>query len=110
MEGMQEEGGQRDWAPWFDYKAQLEVAYRDEEEYWARKARNDWAKEGDNNKKFFHAVIAQRGCRNRIDRLELTGGGYCEGDQAGGEVISDYFSNLFTSSTPVGGGFILDGI
>lgn len=86
---MQEQGGQRDWASWFDYKAQLEVAYRDEEEYWERKARNDWLKESDNNTEHFHAVTAHRRRRNRIDRLELLGRGYCEGDQAVGETISD---------------------
>lgn len=40
----------------------------------------------------------------------MQGGGFCEGDQAVGETISEYFSSLFTTSDPVGDEEILDGI
>lgn len=58
MEGMQEVGGQREWDNWSNLKAQLEEAYRDKEEYWARKARTEWQQRGDNSIKYYHAVTA----------------------------------------------------
>lgn len=63
---MQAEGGNRDWNKWKQFKCHLNEAYKEEEEYWSKKARVQWVKEGDKNSKFFHAVTAERRKMNKI--------------------------------------------
>lgn len=90
--------------------SQLEVAYKVEKEYWAKKYRVEWLQEGDNNTRFFHEVTAQRRVRNRIDSMENQEGEICEVEQAVSKIITNYFQHLFTIADPVGGESALDGI
>lgn len=57
-EHMQSLGDQREWDKQHGLKNQLDVAYREEEDYWARKSRVTWLQKEDNNTSFFHAVTA----------------------------------------------------
>lgn len=55
MDRLKEEGGQRDWKFWNKLKTLLNEAYKEEEMFWSKKAREQWLLEGDKNTKYFHA-------------------------------------------------------
>lgn len=74
MELMQQEGGDRNWTRWRQLKESLDVAYKSEEDFWRRKSRISWLKEGDKNSKFFYTATSERMKRNRIDCLINTEG------------------------------------
>lgn len=67
MQQMQVQTGTRNWERWKQLKADLDAAYQKEEEFWRKKSRNNWLREGDKNTRFFHAATAERRKRNRID-------------------------------------------
>lgn len=69
MDNLHAKGGERDWQRWKQLKNYLTEAYKQEEEFWSRKARVKWLSEGDNNSRYFHAVTAKRRKMNRIDQL-----------------------------------------
>lgn len=83
------------------------MAYKKEEEYWARKSRMEWLQQRDKKTKYFNVAIGERMRRNRIDRLIFQGGAECEGDQKVAQKISKYFLNLFVTSNPCDGNDIL---
>lgn len=60
MKRLKLQGGQRDWEYRHSLKEQLDLAYREEEEYWSQKTRVHWLQEGDKNTQFFHASTTQR--------------------------------------------------
>lgn len=107
IENLQNLGGSEKW---HSLKAQLEVAYRDEEDYWARNSRVEWLKEWDSNTQFYHAATAQKRVKNRLDRLENQHGDICEGEHAVTEIVSEYFQHLFTTANSTGVEYALDGI
>lgn len=74
-----------------------------EEEYWRKRARVRWLKEGDKNTKYFNAVTAQRRRVKRIERLESYEGQQIEEKSELGEEITNYFGNRFTTSGPNNG-------
>lgn len=51
-------------------KWDLCAAFRDEELIWKQKSRTNWLREGDRNKKIFHAKKKQRRARNRLTKLK----------------------------------------
>lgn len=53
----------------------MDEAYKAEEDFWKKKCRINWLKKGDRNTKFFHATIAERRKRNRLDRIRNEAGG-----------------------------------
>lgn len=110
MEAMQELGGNRDWERWKQLKYHLNKAYKEEEEFWSRKARIQWLKDGDKNTKYFHAVTAKRRKRNRIEVLEDENGNDCRSEEEFSVEIAKYFENLFTTSLPQECEVILEGI
>lgn len=100
MEGLQQQGKDRNWAEWQQLQKDLEEEYRKKEIFWQQKSRIQWLKEGDRNIKFFHAHTLQRRKRNCIERL-LTAQGmvYSTVEHIEKEVTSSYQS-LFTTSHP----------
>lgn len=73
-------------------------AYKDEEEYWKLKKRNEWLKAGDRNTKFFYATTKTRRARNRILAVEDESGMVQRGDVVIGHTSKNYFQQLFTTS------------
>lgn len=110
MKNMQKMGAQRDLEAWIKLRSLLDETYKAEEKYWSKKSRVEWLQAGDKNTKYFHVVISQRRRMNKFDRLENQERQYCEGEQAVAQEIFEYFKNLFTTSNPVGGETILEGI
>ena len=81
-------------------KWKLCEAYREEELFWKQKSRALWLTEGDRNTKFFHAKTKQLRTRNRITKLLDSMGNWIETEEGIEHLATEYFHNLFTSSTP----------
>nr|XP_025703912.1 uncharacterized protein LOC112805796 [Arachis hypogaea] len=79
-------------------KQRIRELWRQEEKYWAQRARVKWLKWGDRNTAFFHASTIQRRDRNRIDRLRDAEGRWVQEQEEILRLIEDYYSKLFTSS------------
>jgi hypothetical protein len=65
--------------------------------YWKQRAHVNWMKGGDRNTNFFHSAASERRRINKIKRLRKEDGSVVEEREAMKEVVTDYFSNLFTS-------------
>nr|GMD77815.1 ribonuclease H [Ipomoea batatas] len=66
--------------------------------YWKQRAKEHWYKEGDLNSKYFHNSVRSRRRRNRISQLRRDDGVLVSSEDDMGEVMVDYFTNLFTAS------------
>nr|GLL21981.1 uncharacterized protein LOC109150438 [Ipomoea trifida] len=66
--------------------------------YWKQRAKEHWYKEGDLNTKYFHNSVKSRRRRNRIKQLRRVDNVIVETTEEQGEVMIDYFSELFTAS------------
>lgn len=100
MEGWKKMGEDRNWKRWNEAQGELDEVYKVEEEYWSKRSKVRWLKEGDKNTRYFHAVTAQRRRVNRIERLKSYEGQQIEGENELGKEITNYFGNLFTTSGP----------
>lgn len=56
MDGLNDQGGQRDWGRWQELRRDLDKAYKDEEAYWCQKTRIQWLQERDKILSFFTLV------------------------------------------------------
>ncbi|XP_047264607.1 uncharacterized protein LOC124896806 [Capsicum annuum] len=54
----------------FKIQVELIVQLKKEEEYWKQKTEFQWFKEGENNTKFFHAIVLGRRSRLKISRIQ----------------------------------------
>lgn len=70
MAQLQTQAGCRDWGKWRQLKTGLDEVYKQEEDFWWKKSRISWLREGDKNTKFFHAATAERRKRNRIELIQ----------------------------------------
>lgn len=61
------------------------------------KARLDWARDGDRNSKYFHAVIRERRKR-KLTQLTLANGDITTSPSEIGRLAVEFFSDLFTAS------------
>lgn len=102
--------GDRDWGKWAQLKCCLEEAYKKEKEYWSRKARVRWLREGDKNSSYFHAATAERRKRNRIDHLITAEGVECRSENEIAGEIARYFEILFKTEQPKDCEEFLEGI
>ncbi|XP_071918831.1 uncharacterized protein [Coffea arabica] len=81
-----------------ELKLKLSQAYKQEEIYWAQKARCRWLREGDKNTAFFHARVRTRKQRNRISCLQKEDGNWCETEKEIEEEICNFYKAIYTSS------------
>jgi len=77
---------------------ELRQAYLAEEQIWQQRSRIQWLKKGDRNTGFFHAATRTRRTINSIPVIEDMQGGAVYEEQQIGRVISDYFTQIFTSN------------
>ena len=67
-------------------------------------------KGGDRNTKFFHDCSTQRKRKNFIQGLRDGNGVWQENEEVFSALLIDFYSQLFTSSTPQDLDYILDGV
>ncbi|CAM8911363.1 unnamed protein product [Rhodiola kirilowii] len=73
-----------------------------EEMMWKQRARVEWIKYGDRNTAYFHARASQRRKRNWIHKLSDDQGVMVTEAEGIANIISDYFTTLFSSSSDSG--------
>ncbi|KAF8048797.1 hypothetical protein N665_2401s0001 [Sinapis alba] len=81
-------------------KSELVQAYKDEELFWKQRCKEKWAVKGDLNTKYYHASVKANRSRKRIIKLLDDMGREHFSEAAKGEVATDYFQKLFTSTHP----------
>ncbi|KAL2899875.1 hypothetical protein RDABS01_024957 [Bienertia sinuspersici] len=81
---------------------ELDDLQRLEETYWHARARANELRDGDKNTSYFHHKASQRRRRNFIKELEDSEGNVRKEEGAIGDIITSYFTNMFTSSNPSG--------
>lgn len=69
-----------------------------EEMLWRQRAKIKWAKEGDNNTKFFHCLATGRRKINLIEKLVVEGGRVVEDAESIELEMIQYYKNLYSSS------------
>ncbi|KAK3225460.1 hypothetical protein Dsin_005322 [Dipteronia sinensis] len=79
---------------------QLDEALYVEERYWCQRAKINWIKSGDRNFRFFHAKASVHKAGNRMMGLLDPNGAWCESKEEMEDIISTYFTDLFTSGKP----------
>lgn len=81
-------------------KQVLAIAYRDEEQYWRQKCREEWLRLGDRNSKFFHNCLKGKHLQNRVLMLldDLDQEQFSEGSK--GDIAVEFFRDLFRSLYP----------
>ena len=77
---------------------------------WNQRAKVDWLRDGDKNTKYFHCRSTERNKRNFISGLENEFGVWVEEESRIGDMLVQYFSNLFTSSNPSNLDTVLEGV
>lgn len=103
-------------APCIDYvnltnlKAQLQLQYRLEEEYWRTKSRVLWLQAGDRNTKYFHAKMKQRRHYNIIIFLQDEKGKVYKNAKDIFSHIEHYFAHLFSSNGSIISPSLMEGI
>ena len=80
-------------------QAELKRALAMEEQYWRQTARVIWLRSGDQNSKYFHAVVKQRRVQGMIHRVKRTNGVWVEDNDGIATEAIEYFSNLFAGDT-----------
>ncbi|XP_019197208.1 PREDICTED: uncharacterized protein LOC109191092 [Ipomoea nil] len=74
------------------------AALRNQSDRWRQRAKEMWYKGGDSNSRFFHHSVNRRRRRNRIRGLRDVNGDFTEDEQRMGDIMVDYFANLFSSA------------
>lgn len=90
--------------------AELEAAYKEEESYWRQRSQILWLQCGDRNTGYFHATTRGRRALNKFSVLENQDGRavYREGDIV--QVITEYYSRIFTAQMSDSSLVVHDGI
>ena len=71
-----------------------------EETKWHQRSRVQWYQKGDRNTRFFHHKASQHKKKNGINGLWDKEGKWCEGMGGIANVATNYFKQLFTTSSP----------
>lgn len=82
---------------------QLEKLYIDQSEYWRRRGKAAWFKDGDKNTSYFHARATVGKQVNKIKGLENENGQWVKEKHALEGVVDSYFRELFHSTRPYEG-------
>lgn len=69
-----------------------------EEAMWQQRSKITWLKDGDRNTSYFHNKASVRRKKNHIQRIKDDAGNWQEAGNRD-NVLIDYFTNLFSSST-----------
>jgi hypothetical protein len=77
-----------------------ELLYR-KEMMWLQRSRIDWLREGDRNTKFFHSKAVWRARKNKVKQIIDDSGVVHTEQQSMGNLVSDYFQNIFTSNPSI---------
>lgn len=81
---------------------QLEVDLDDllkqEELWWAQRAKVHWLKHGDLNTKYFHHKASQRKRKNYISNIQDQSGNFWQDSNKIHSIFSNHFQNIFSSS------------
>ena len=72
-----------------------------EAEMWRQRARKNWFQCGDRNTKFFHAKALDRQSKNHIDGIFYGNGVWHEDEVEIAGIFVDYYTCLFSSSSPM---------
>ena len=89
---------------------ELDELHRLEESYWHARARVNELRDGDKNTSYFHHKASYRKRRNAISQLKDECGVLKVEEEEIGDIISAYFTNMFSSSLPSGFDEALAGI
>lgn len=66
--------------------------------FWRQRSKQLWLSAGDKNNKFFHSYASHRRRNNQISKLKNDDGHWVEWDNGLSELISGFYSNLFTAN------------
>lgn len=80
-----------------EQKKLLEV-YAQQEIFWHQRSKQLWLREGDQNSRYFHASMKNRRTFNQIRSLKNENGQEVQWSSGLEDVITSYFSKLFTAS------------
>lgn len=80
--------------------AEIERVAKAEEVHWNRRSHMSWMFSGDRNTKLFHYAASERKKQNTISGLLNSQGILVEEETELADVVSEYFSHLFSSSHP----------
>uniref|UniRef100_A0A803PB73 Reverse transcriptase domain-containing protein n=1 Tax=Cannabis sativa TaxID=3483 RepID=A0A803PB73_CANSA len=79
--------------------AALGEVYTQREVFWCQCSKKFWLCEGDQNSKFFHAKATTRKKNNSINSLLNSSGVWVDWEGGLSDVIADYFTDIFTSTS-----------
>ncbi|KAF9592580.1 hypothetical protein IFM89_016031 [Coptis chinensis] len=91
-----------------DIKANLLGWYEKEEDFWKQKSTFDWIKDGGKNTRFYHLSTIYRRRKNKIDKIKDDDGEWREGRTDVGTSLNQYFTDIFTTDSPVRDNQIMD--
>lgn len=80
--------------------SELVQAYKEEELFWKQMCKDNWTVKGDLNTKYYHASVKSNRSRRKIIKLMDDRGQEHFSEAAKGEVETEYFQKLFTSTNP----------
>ncbi|GJX88622.1 ribonuclease H [Tanacetum coccineum] len=81
-------------------KEEIKELLTREEVMWKQRSRVQWLREGDKNTRYFHTRATSQNKRNSILRLKDEDGRWVDNEDGVCDLVSAYFSNLFSSSSP----------
>lgn len=76
----------------------LSEVYAQQEIFWRQRSKQLWLREGDHNSRYFHASMKNRRTFNQIRSLRNENGQEVQWSSGLEDVITGYFSKLFTAS------------
>ena len=93
-------GGELNMAEIHATKVELNKLLSAEEVMWKQRSRNCWLQSGNRNTSFFHEKASKRHQQNTISRLKDANGIWQDEEETMGNILVEYFQELFTSAGP----------